>query len=161
MTLLSAPLHPLFVHGAVVFIPLAALAAAVFVLKPEWRYLTRWPTAIINVLALGALFITRWTGENLMEQLLKESPAKKELVEAHDTMAGLLTVSTIPMVALALFAAWSFAGSSGLASGAGAREARFPKFAPATTWLVVLGALATIVFTVLAGHTGATAAWTK
>ena len=31
------PLHPLVVHGAVVFGPLAAVAALVYALVPRWR----------------------------------------------------------------------------------------------------------------------------
>ena len=45
------PLHPLVVHGAVVFTPLAAVAALVFVLVERWRELLRWPTAVLAVVA--------------------------------------------------------------------------------------------------------------
>ena len=45
------PLHPLVVHGAVVFTPLAALALIVFAILPRYRYLTRWPAAILAVIA--------------------------------------------------------------------------------------------------------------
>ena len=55
MTPLNLPLHPLFVHGAVVFIPLAALVAMAFVLRADWRWALRWPTLLINAAGFVAL----------------------------------------------------------------------------------------------------------
>ncbi len=155
MTPLNLPLHPLFVHGAVVFIPLAALVAMAFVLRADWRWALRWPTLLINAAGFVALWTTRATGE----QLMHATPDHKDLIEKHDQMAGLLTVASTPMMLLAFFAVWSFASTTPLASGKGAREARQPKFAAAVKWLIVVLGVATLVFTVLTGHTGATAAW--
>lgn len=155
MTTLSLPLHPLLVHGAVVFIPLAALVAAAFVLRADWRWLLRWPTIVVNALALVTLFVTRMTGD----QLAHATDDHKDLIEKHDQMAGLLTICSAPMMLLALFAAWSFASATPLPSGAGRHEGRMTGLATATKWLIVVLAIATLVFTVLTGHTGAQAAW--
>lgn len=158
MTLLSIPLHPLFVHAAVCLIPVAAVLAVVFAVKPEWRFLTRWPTAAANLAALVALFVTRSTGEGLMHSLPDGHSA---LIEKHDQMAGVLTVATVPMVVLALFACWSFPVVSGLASGRGAAAGRMPKAYRIVQVLIVLTAIGALVGTVLAGHSGATAVWTR
>lgn len=155
MTPLGIPLHPLFVHASVVFIPLAALAAMAFVLRPDWRWVLRWPTAVLNAVAIPALFITRMTGERLMHAL----PEKSALVERHDQMAGLLTVVSLPMMGLALFAAWAFASDSPLPSGTGSRTARQPRLHAPVRWLVLLLGLATLAATVLTGHSGAVAVW--
>ena len=40
------PLHPLVVHAAVVFTPLAALSALGFALVERWRGYLRWPTLV-------------------------------------------------------------------------------------------------------------------
>ena len=49
------------------------------------------------------------------------------------------------MMLLAFFAVWSFASTTPLASGKGAREARQPKFAAAVKWLIVVLGVATLV----------------
>lgn len=158
MTSLSLPLHPLVVHAAVLFIPLAALCAMAFVLRPAWRSVLRFPTAIVTLVALVALFVTRATGD----QLAHATPDNKDLIERHDQLAGLLTAACVPLFALTLFACWSFASATSLwASGRGVRTGRYVKFARVVKWLIVLLALATLVLTVLTGHAGAVAAWTN
>lgn len=151
----SIPLHPLFVHAAVAFIPLAALASIAFTVKPQWRYLLRWPTGILALGALLALLITRETGEMLWSTITDQ----QALIERHDLYAGLLTGAAIPLLLLVLFAVWSFGSTSGLVSGKGAKDARYPRAEKPITWIVVILALATLIFTVLTGHSGATAVW--
>lgn len=155
MNLLQLPLHPLLVHAAVVFIPLAALAAIGFALRPDWRWVLRWPTAMLNALAIPTLFITRMTGD----QLAHATTDNHDLIEKHDQMAGLLTIVGLPMMALALYATWAFASTSPLPSGRGSRTARHPSLAALVRWVLVLLGLATLVATVLTGHSGATAVW--
>ena len=96
------PLHPLVVHGAVVFTPLAALALITFAVLPRYRYLTRWPAAILAVLAFGAVWAARITGQWMLEQ----NPSIEQLVGAHVERAKLLS-----LVVLALVVATGDAGS--------------------------------------------------
>src|SRR3954451_12617429 len=63
------PLHPLVVHGAVVFTPLAALSAICFVLVERWRVQLRWPSAVLAVVAAGNCYAARVTGRNLFSKL--------------------------------------------------------------------------------------------
>ncbi|WP_027346199.1 DUF2231 domain-containing protein [Hamadaea tsunoensis] len=56
-TVFGVPAHPLFVHAAVVFIPLLALFAAAYALLPRWRGRTGWLAAILAAVGpLAALF---------------------------------------------------------------------------------------------------------
>lgn len=155
MTPLSLPLHPLVVHAAVCFIPMAAMVAIAYALKPSWRWVLRWPTVVVNALAVVVLFVTRETGD----MLAHATPDHKDLIERHDQYAGLLTAASVPMALLAIAAAWAFTSTSPLPSGWGAREGRHARLAPVVTGLLVLLGLATLVLTVLTGHSGATAAW--
>ena len=107
-TPLAIPLHPLVVHAAVVSIPTAAVLSACFVLRPDWRWALRLPTALLDVVAVVVPFITRATGE----QLAHATPDNRDLIERHDQMAGLLTASFLPLTAPSLFACWSFASRS-------------------------------------------------
>ena len=48
MEINGLPLHPLVVHAAVIFGPLAAVAALAF-LVPRWRDRLRWPMVVLAV----------------------------------------------------------------------------------------------------------------
>lgn len=65
MNLLSLPIHPLVVHGAVTLIPLAAVVAMAHPLRPDRRWWLRLPSMVVNALALVVLFVTRATGDQL------------------------------------------------------------------------------------------------
>ncbi|MBV9830859.1 MAG: hypothetical protein JOZ82_04630, partial [Marmoricola sp.] len=59
------PLHPLVVHAAVVFVPLAAIAVGVYALASRWRWALRWPMAVLAVLAALAVQLAAMSGDNL------------------------------------------------------------------------------------------------
>ena len=74
------PLHPLVVHAAVVFVPLAALAAILFVV-PKWRWLVRWPALVLAVGGAAAVQIAVMTARDLEKiRHLESSP----LVHTHE-----------------------------------------------------------------------------
>ena len=50
MEINGLPLHPLVVHAAVVFGPLAALAALAYVVLPAWRDRLRWPMVVLALM---------------------------------------------------------------------------------------------------------------
>jgi len=55
--ILGIPAHPLFVHAAVVFVPLLALFSVVYAFVPGWRAKVDWLTVALAVIApLAALF---------------------------------------------------------------------------------------------------------
>lgn len=152
---MNLPLHPLFVHAAVVFIPLAAISAALFVVRPAWRWVLRTPTVALGVLSPLTLLITRETGEQLKDA---QSPASP-LVVVHENFALWLTAASLTLAAVTLYVTWAHEVTSPLPDGRGARPARLPKYAFAANLAVLLLALFTVAFTVVTGHSGAVAVW--
>lgn len=150
------PLHPLFVHAAVMLLPIAACFAAAYVLSPSRRWWLWWPTAVLDVAALGALFLTRQTGESLMATITEN----KDLVKLHDTCAGVLTGGFLVLVVCSAFGLWAFPVVSPLA-GVRGREARQQGFHLPVTILTVVAAVVVLAATVATGHTGAQAVWAK
>lgn len=155
---MNIPWHPLVVHATVALLPAATIAATLYVLVPRWRWLLRWPTAVLAVLAAVSLQVARMTGDTLANSMGGESNPK---IEQHNELAGLLTVAAYPFAAAAVLAAWALASTTPLPSGAGARAARWGVAGTVLRVLVPLLALAVLVLTVLTGHAGATAVWAR
>jgi hypothetical protein len=129
----------------------------VFAVLPRWRWLTRWPTAIVTVVALGLSWLSTSSGEALAEA----RPSVQRLIEEHEELGELLANSMTAFTVLALLAAWSLAGSTALASGRGAQTSRIPVLEKLLPVLLVLGAVGVLVVVVLVGDSGARAVWTK
>ena len=155
MEIAGLPLHPLVVHATVVLVPLAAVAAVVLALVPRWRWLTRWPAAVLAVVAAGLAWAARLSGDALLEA----RPGLEPLVADHEDLGELAAWSTLPFAAVVLLAAWSLAGPSALASGRGAQESRLPALERVLPVVVVAGALGVLVLVVLTGDSGARAVW--
>lgn len=150
------PLHFLVLHAAVVFTPLAALAAGVFAVLPRWRWLTRWPTVVLAVVAFGSVWISRLSGKSFLDS----RPELRQLVATHEARGELLSYLVIGFLIVTLVAAWALGGTSALASGKGAREsamAATPEKILAA--VLVLTAIATLVQVVLTGDAGTRAVW--
>src|SRR5680860_849197 len=86
MELGGLPLHPLVVHAAVVFTPVAALLAIVFAVVPRWRWLTRWPAGLAALASLGAVWLAKVSGKSFLE----ERPELAPLVKVHEQRGDLL-----------------------------------------------------------------------
>ena len=56
------PLHVLVVHAAVIFVPLAALCAILFVALPRWRYQLRWPLVVLTVISFVNVLVAVQSG---------------------------------------------------------------------------------------------------
>ena len=149
------PLHPLVVHAAVVFTPLAVLAVVVFALWPRHRWLSRWPAVLLTLAAAGSVVVARLSGEALVEA----RPELARLVAEHQDRAGLLVPLTLVLLALVAVGAWSLGGPSALASGAGARESRVVALDQVLPALLVVVAVAVLVMVVLTGDSGSRAVW--
>lgn len=149
------PLHPLVVHAAVVFTPLAVLGVLVFALWERHRWLTRWPTLALTAVAVASV----WTAALSGTALLESRPELKELVETHQARGQLLGLVSTLLLLLVALAAWALPGPTSLASGRGARESRLPA---AERWLplaLAVVALAVLVLAVLTGDSGSRAVW--
>lgn len=139
MEINGIPLHPLVVHAAVVFTPLAALTALA-ALVPAWRARLRWPLLVVALVALASVQLAVVTGENLLETRGPESP----LIEEHEERAELLRNVMIGFALLAVGAV------------ATARRAGLATALTALTALVGVGALVLVVVT---GDLGAQSVW--
>jgi len=84
MELNGTPLHPLVVHAAVVFVPLAAVAVAAYVV-PRWRALLRWPALVLSIGAAASVQLAAMSGDSL-----KEKVGRSPLIETHEMWAGRL-----------------------------------------------------------------------
>jgi hypothetical protein len=155
MELGGLPLHPLVVHAAVTLIPLSALIAIAFVLLPRWRWLSRWPAAVLAVGAAAVAWVARLSGTSLLDA----RPELARLVAEHQDRGALLSLVSIAFALVVVLAAWSMPGTTALASGRGAQESRIPSLDTVLAVLVVLASLAVLVLVVLAGDSGSRAVW--
>ena len=142
MEINGLPLHPLVVHAAVVFGPLAAVAALGY-LVPRWRDRLRWPMVVLAVVATCAIVVAYLSGGDFLDSKpeLRTSP----LVQEHEQRAKLLLWTTLAFGVVALGAGW-------LHSRTGAVRVVID---------VLLGvlALAVLVLVVRTGDAGARAVW--
>jgi uncharacterized membrane protein len=143
MELNGLPIHALVVHAAVVFGPLSALAGIVYAV-PRWRDRARWPLAVSVGIALVAIWVAYLSGEQLEEANQYGGPLA-ELVETHESRAGILRWSVTGFAAASFLAAWLHTR-------------------PGTSRVVMAGVVAglavlTAVYAVLTGDAGAQIAW--
>jgi uncharacterized membrane protein len=156
MEIAGLPLHPLIVHAAVVFIPLSAVLAIGFAVAPRWRWLTRWPTAVLSVAVVGLGFLATSSGESLEESSAASvERAVHEHAERGDVLAWLLVVFAVMVV----LGAWSVPGTTALVSGKGSWESRLPALERVMPVVLVLASVAVLVLVVLVGDSGARAVW--
>ncbi|MFC6341449.1 DUF2231 domain-containing protein, partial [Nocardioides hankookensis] len=103
MEINGLPLHPLVVHAAVIFGPIAALAALAF-LVPRWRLRLRWPMVALALVATASIVAAYLTGDNFLEHKpeLRTSPQ----VQTHEDRAGQLLWVTIAFGVIALVTGW-------------------------------------------------------
>ena len=83
------PLHPLVVHAAVVFTPLAALAALAYVFLGRYRDLLRWPTLVLAVVAVLSVWAAYFTGVNFFssDHFANFSGEVLDRIKTHETYA--------------------------------------------------------------------------
>jgi uncharacterized membrane protein len=152
MSINGLPLHPLVVHAAVVFVPLAALSVLAFVV-PTWRWAARWPALVFVALAAGAVQLAAMTGDSLQHQV-----GRNPLVENHEMWAGRLQAATWVLAGLTLVAFWCLPHVTRL-QGGDDKEGRVAVLARPLVVLLPLAAVAVIVLVVLTGDAGARAVW--
>jgi hypothetical protein len=152
MELNGIPLHPLVVHAAVVFVPLAAVAVAAYVV-PRWRALLRWPALVLSIGAAASVQLAAMTGDSL-----KEKVGRSPLIETHEMWAGRLQAASWVLAGVMLVAFWALPHSHHLTRGTD-RTSRIPVLdRPLVLALPVL-AVVVLVLVVLTGDAGARAVW--
>ena len=137
------PLHPLVIHAAVVFGPLAALCALAYALAGRWRNRLRWPMVTLAVVATGSIVAAYLTGRNFLES--RPELGTKPLVETHEARAKLLLWVALAFGSVSVVAAW-------LHARAGATQVVLRA-------ALAIAALAVLVQVVRTGDAGTRAVW--
>ncbi|CAI9403542.1 MULTISPECIES: DUF2231 domain-containing protein [Aestuariimicrobium] len=162
MNIGGLPLHPLIVHVAVVLVPLSALGGLVLSWRPGLRARFGWLTVAFAAAGAAGALAARLTGPALASQIgIGSSPQF-----ATHRMWGLWAPWPALVLALSLAAlVWS---DSGTAIAGGRSGRRTLGVGPpqdrrtlrlASTVVVVVSALASLVLVTLVGHSGATLVW--
>src|SRR4029453_6182659 len=144
MEINGLPLHPLVVHAAVVFGPLAALTALAYVVLPAWRDRLRLPMVVLALMGTGAITAAYFTGMNFFNSRPPELQ-QLEILQTHRTRAIRLFWVTLGFGVLAVLSAW-------LHTRTGAVRV-------VLNVLLGLAAVAVIALAVLAGDAGSRAVW--
>lgn len=162
MDINGLPLHVLVVHGAVVFAPLAAVAAIVFAAVPRWRFLTRWPAVVLAVVAAATVWLARLSGDDFFDSrfgtLPADNPVRAAILE-HRDYGQALSFITLALLVVAATGAVLLGGASGFASGRGAKERAQSWVELAVPALIMLASVATLAYAFLTGDAGARATW--
>ena len=108
MEINGLPLHPLVVHAAVVFGPLAVLSALAYVGLPQHRDKLRWVTLVVVLIAFAAIWAAYLTGENFFEsdRFDNFSGEALEKIEHHEELAGILRWVTTGFALVTVVAVW-------------------------------------------------------
>jgi len=141
------PLHPLVVHAAVVFGPLAALAALAYVGLPRYRDLLRWPMLVAVLIATASIWAAYLTGNNFFgsDRFAGVSGELRDNIQTHQSYAKTLRWVTSGFAIVAVAAAWQHSRTGTARTVLGG--------------LVAVGAVATLVWVVLTGDAGARSVW--
>ena len=141
------PLHVLVVHAAVVFGPLAALAALAYVGLPRRRDQLRWVTMVLVLIAFGSIWLAYFSGDNFYssDRFAQVGAELKEKIDDHESHAGVLRWIVTGFTAVTALAVWQHARAG---------AARY-----ALGGLVAIGAVLTVIWTILTGDAGSQAVW--
>jgi magnesium-transporting ATPase (P-type) len=153
MEINGLPLHPLLVHGTVVFVPLGALGAILYVV-PKWRWLLRWPTLLVNLAAAVLVQLSIMSGEDLERDRKLFSPQ----VERHEEWADKLRIAVFILAVIVIVAFWALGYVTRLAGGTD-RESKVPALETAMMVLLPIAGVAVLVLVFLTGDAGAKAVW--
>ena len=153
---LGIPAHPLLVHAAVVFVPLQVLAAVTYAFVPRFRRNIAWFVAATLVIAPGAAFLAKLSGDAFRARIAGKGFADAELLSMIDKHRSYGTITLYLSLALSilmlLLLLFSRSGATGM-------------FVPPGIGGVVLAVLtlgvgiAAGIYVVLTGDTGAHTAW--
>jgi uncharacterized membrane protein len=148
-TFMGLPLHVLLLHFVVVLLPLSAVASAAVFFRASWR--SRYAPFVVanNVAMLVLTFITVQAGQELQNRFvwIGDTAVPRN---NHETI-GRTLLWVVLALALVSLAAWLVDRRGGM-----------PNVVNLGGAAVVAGlAVAAIVLTVLAGHTGSKSHWDK
>ena len=144
------PLHPLAVHAAVVFVPLAAFLGILFVV-PRTRAWSRIPLVLVSLGAVASVFVARLSGQNLKNSLgLDQGTGPVQtLIEKHQHRAFWLLIFILIFAVIAV-AAYVLSRDPAKFTGA---------LAISVSSVLVVAAVVVAFQTYLVGDIGSRAVW--
>jgi hypothetical protein len=101
---LGIPAHALYIHAAVVLVPILALLAVLYAVWPASRRHIRWTLVAFAVATPGAVYFAKESGEQLAARLFP-APLSGPVAE-HADLAGMLFWLTLGLTAVALVMAF-------------------------------------------------------
>lgn len=159
------PLHPLVVHAAVIFVPVAALGALLVVFFAPVRTRYAGLVVLLGVAGAASAFAAMLTGPLLAEALgMTGSPsiARHQTLGTWTPWAALLQAVALPLFLRARRAEDRTAARTGDADPARTGDAGTPSrsgLARLIGGVTVVAALAALVLVGLTGHAGAESVW--
>ncbi len=152
--ILGLPMHPLVIHAVVVLVPLSALVAIAFAVRPPWRRVLRWPMAVGGVVSGVTAFVAAESGEAFERRVVsvRQSTTDLELLSAHTTWGDRAKIACLVFMVLAVAAAFLVPNPE--VDAPPRRAVEVPLLV-----LLVLSALAALITVVLTGHSGARVTW--
>ncbi|MEV1287174.1 DUF2231 domain-containing protein [Micromonospora sp. NPDC049679] len=153
---MGMPMHPLLVHGVVVFVPLLVLAALAYALVPRVRDRVGWAAALLAIAAPVSAFLATQSGEALERRLVAKGYQGEALakIQQHAEYGDMTFWFSLGLAVATGLLLWVTSGSrrvSGLPSWVGL---------VLTVVIVVLAVVASI-YVFLAGDSGAKMLWSE
>ena len=148
------PMHALVIHAVVVLVPLSALSAAAYVVRPTWRRLLRWPTAAGAVVSGASAFVAAESGEALQRRVsrVRSGTTDFDLLSTHVAWGDRARLFCLLFMVLTLAALWFVRPPE-------EESPRGHAFDVLIGTLVVLAAATAVVTVVVAGHAGSQVVW--
>ena len=149
---LGLPAHPLFIHAAVVLVPLLAVAGILYAVWPGARAHVRWTMIVLAVATPGAVFAAKESGEAFEKIDNFQSAELQAKIEEHEGFGSnlFLVVLGLALVALAM----AYVVRPVAAASVGPVAAHW-----ALAGLTVLLGLVALYYVFKAGDSGANMVW--
>lgn len=104
---LGIPAHPLYIHAAVVLVPLLALTAVLYAVWPASRRHIRWPLVAFAIAAPGAVFFAKESGEQFRASPNFQSEQLQAGIGQHEDLANVLLLVVFALTVVALVMAFT------------------------------------------------------
>lgn len=148
------PTHALVIHAVVVLVPLSAVSAVSYVVRPAWRRVLRWPTAVGAVVSGISAFVAAESGEALQRRVsrVRSGATDFDLLSTHVAWGDRARLFGLLFMVLTLAALWFVRPPEEEPPRGHALEVLIGT-------LVVLAAVTAVVTVVVAGHAGSQVVW--
>jgi hypothetical protein len=151
---LGIPAHPLYIHAAVVLVPLLVVAAVLYAVWPGSRRHIRWPLIVFALSAPGATYFAKESGESFSANQAFQSPEMKKVIAEHAGYADTLFLLVLGLAVVALALAFVVPVNGGKARINAPAAAHW-----ALAGLAIVLSAASMYYVFQTGDTGAKMVW--